>query len=141
MTYREKMAIEHPEDITDSSLGGVWGCPPDMSVYACVRSGGNSEANCRFCWDREIPGTEPITPVKEEKENTVMQTTKKTKAELLDEIAALKKQVEDLERYKKYEEMANELYAIHQSFVNAGFDEDMASKLLLTTLKLAPAMR
>ena len=56
MTYREKVAIEHPEAISDAALGGVKDCPLDYGYegdYDC-------DGDCAECWNREIPGTEPI---------------------------------------------------------------------------------
>ena len=62
-----------------------------------------------------------------------------TKAELLQELENtrkhaenLKKQVEALERYKKYEEGADEVKALHDSYVNAGFTEEQAFQLTMT---------
>ena len=137
MTYREKMAIEHPEKVNPVFMGNVEGCPSDKDEYACCAThGGYDHKRCHDCWNREIPGTEST-----KKENVTMTpTTKKTKAELLDEIADLKKQVADLERYQKYEEMANELFAIQQTFVPAGSSEEKAFSLLTVTLKMAPKM-
>lgn len=37
----------------------------------------------------------------------------------------------NLEKYKQYEEAANELKAMHDSFMNAGFSRDEASRLML----------
>ena len=62
-------------------------------------------------------------------------TTKKTKTQLMEEINALKAEVAKLDKYKQYENMANEMYAIQQSFVNAGFTRDEAFTLLLHMLK------
>lgn len=59
-------------------------------------------------------------------------TTKKTKAELLDEIKELETQVKKLENYKQYEECADELKAVHTAFVNAGFSDEQAFDLLKT---------
>lgn len=44
----------------------------------------------------------------------------------------LEKQVEALERYKKYEEAADEIKALHDSYVNAGFTEEQAFQLTMT---------
>lgn len=65
----------------------------------------------------------------------------KTKAELLEEIEKkneelknLKEEVENLERYKQYDDCANETRAAYQSFVNAGFSDEQAFKILTITL-------
>lgn len=59
MTYREKLANEHPEEIDDKEWGGCNGCP---SSYGYERfqgcRDGNEEA-CTACWDREIPEEKP----------------------------------------------------------------------------------
>lgn len=75
-----------------------------------------------------------------------MATEKKTKAMLLEEIEqkneelkGLKKEIEKLEKYKQYEDMANELKAMYDSFVNSGFDETQAFKLMLKLFEVAPA--
>ena len=64
----------------------------------------------------------------------------KTKTELLEEIEAKNKEIKDLrveveklERYKKYEDMADEIAAMREAFVNSGFSKsesyDMAKSL------------
>ena len=60
--------------------------------------------------------------------NTI--TTNKTKAELLDEIKELKKEVERLDRYKQYEKGTNEAYAFVESYVQAGFTNEQAFEIL-----------
>lgn len=65
MTCREKLAMEHPEDIGESYIGGCNGCPCD---YGYLDKFNNdcpmwcSDEKCKNCWDREIPDTPPITP-------------------------------------------------------------------------------
>lgn len=69
MTYREKLAIEHPDKITDDPChyGGCVGCPASYGyskppLESCFAS----PETCAECWDREIPETIPevvdITP-------------------------------------------------------------------------------
>lgn len=60
----------------------------------------------------------------------------KTKNELLEEIEqkneeieALKADVEKLEKYRKYDEMADDVKAINDSFVRSGFTEQQAFEL------------
>ena len=66
MTCREKLAKEHPECISDMFVGGCKNCPHDYDYLNkpdyCREN--NSEASCRRCWDREIPGIpeEPKRP-------------------------------------------------------------------------------
>lgn len=60
----------------------------------------------------------------------------KTKNELLEEIEqkngeieVLKSDIEKLEKYRKYDEMAGEIKAINDSFVRSGFTEQQAFEL------------
>lgn len=60
----------------------------------------------------------------------------KTKNELLEEIEqknqeieVLKSDIEKLEKYKKYDDMADEMKAINDSFVRSGFTESQAFEL------------
>lgn len=60
----------------------------------------------------------------------------KTKNELFEEIEqkneeieVLKADIEKLEKYRKYDEMADEVKAINDSFVRSGFTEQQAFEL------------
>ena len=69
--------------------------------------------------------------------------SKKTKAELIEElekkeadIIVLRKEIENLERYKQYEESANEMAALREAFRNSGFSVTESFemvKLMVTT--------
>lgn len=55
MTFREKLAIEHPDAVSEDYIGGCGLCPisygyEDEKPYAC-RDGSLSCANC---WNREM---------------------------------------------------------------------------------------
>lgn len=70
----------------------------------------------------------------------------KTKQELQEEIANnlavisdLKSQVSRLEKNQKYDEVANEIFAIKDSFVRAGFTEEQAYNLL--TISITASIR
>ena len=70
--------------------------------------------------------------------------TVKTKNELLEEIEQknveiemLKADVEKLEKYRKYDEMADEIKAINDSFVRSGFTEQQAFELTRGTVTAA----
>ena len=57
MTCREKLAMEHPEEIDPERLGGCKGCPYQYG-YAkepewCDDNNFTDE-KCRKCWDREV---------------------------------------------------------------------------------------
>ena len=61
----------------------------------------------------------------------------KTKNELLEEIEqkngeieVLKADIEKLEKYRKYDEMADEVKAINDRFVRSGFTEQQAFELI-----------
>lgn len=67
MTFREKLQIEHPEEIESVYSGGYLGCPSaygyEIGCPYC-RDSITTEDICTKCWDREIPGTEPTEPNK-----------------------------------------------------------------------------
>ena len=55
MTYRERVAIEHPEAVNSDSAGGVWGCPGDYWEGApnIQSSCDVAHGACTVCWDRQ----------------------------------------------------------------------------------------
>lgn len=61
MTCREKLAIEHPEHVTDEYVGGCACCPhtfkymPRESGLCHKRNCNATNAICRECWDQELP--------------------------------------------------------------------------------------
>lgn len=63
MTYREKMMLDHPEEIDQECCGGVCGCPSDYygvdHEFPCYGTKGKSlkdlEEACTECWNREYP--------------------------------------------------------------------------------------
>ena len=130
MTCREKLKLEHPEKIGSQWDGGCYGCPHKYGYL-------DSECekyNCYDCWDREIPGTENI-----KKEKDIMNPTKMTKAELLKEIEfahnhirEMEGRLERMDKYKQYEECADELKAMHTALMNSGFTNEQAYDLLKT---------
>lgn len=68
----------------------------------------------------------------------------KTKAELMeeiktknDEIKDLKNEIEKLERYKTYTNYADEMGAMRQAFVDAGFSKTEAFTMMLKTIEMA----
>ena len=71
----------------------------------------------------------------------------KTKAELMQELdeikaelAAKTKEIENLEKYKKYKEMGDEMKAIHNGLMDAGFTNEQAFEMLKTMIPLAAKM-
>lgn len=143
MTCREKLKKLHP-DWTEKELQHTYEdmCPDAyMDVIVPARCDG---IECSECWNREIPDTnsnDDTTTVNEKEKNMA---TKKTKAELEKELetvkeskAELEKELKNLEKYKVYDDMAGELYAIYFSFMNAGFSMEQAYDLLKTTIQNA----
>lgn len=68
----------------------------------------------------------------------------KTKNELLEEIEqkneeieVLKADIEKLEKYRKYDEMADEVKSINDSFVRSGFTEQQAFELTRSAVTAA----
>ena len=147
MTCREKLTLEHSRFIDDIYGGGCRGCPHEYGYLPRPEQCTN-EYGCEFCtacWDREIPGTAP-TEIK--KENDIMPAEsdyrKMTKAELADEIKyarehirEMEAEIKKLERYKKNEELATEMKAIHASLMDAGFTNDQAFELMKCALQAA----
>lgn len=141
MTCREKLKLEHPENFNPDLWGGVDTCPTVFGYLGkpdyCHDYNEDPGERCTRCWDREIPGTEEI-----KKENEIMPTDsinriKKTKAELLEELEQanqnvrdLKNEIKNLERYKQYENAADELKALYTAFMNSGFTNEQAFEML-----------
>ena len=59
MTYREKLAKEHPEKIDDKEWGGCKGCPSSYGYEPLLGCSEGGNENCTTCWDREIPEEKP----------------------------------------------------------------------------------
>jgi hypothetical protein len=62
MTCREKLKREHPNEINERYSGGCTKCPADYCYLddPSYCDHGVTNAICTKCWDREIPGTEPV---------------------------------------------------------------------------------
>ena len=134
-TCRQRLMREHPEEVCITWLGGCNGCPDHYGYLSPMSPCGgpydarlDNEDRCTECWDRVIP--ESI----EEKEKKMM-TTKKTKAELLEEIAELQAELKKVEKYRKYDEAAEEIKAAYDAFVRAGFTEEQAFTLFNSMIK------
>lgn len=59
MTFKEKLAMEHPDCVNDCYPGGCSLCPDkygyedcDSSIKNCLVNNGKG---CDYCWNREIP--------------------------------------------------------------------------------------
>lgn len=140
MTFLQKLEQDHPE-FTEAELFDI-DCP-DKYGYETHRGYDSHCAftTCRDCWNRQMEGSMDICTANHntnnEREETTMEntyTTRKTKAQLLEEIDGLKREVADLDRYRQYESCANELANIREAFVKAGFSEFEAFQLILAFL-------
>lgn len=62
MTFREKLAMEHPDSVGPDYTGGCEDCPHDWGYESAEESTNNCEENCgkgcEYCWNREMPKTE-----------------------------------------------------------------------------------
>ena len=74
MTCREKLAIEHPEELDSEFLGGCNGCPHTYGYAKKPELCENEDFSCWECWDREVETkveNEVKTEVKTEVETDV----------------------------------------------------------------------
>lgn len=135
MTLIEKLRKEHPEEM--NSFDRPIYCPTKYGytsppLYCRDFDYGNANKRCTDCWNREIPE-------EKEKENELMNKTKAMLEEELEqkknEIEELKKELVKVEKYKQYDDMAGEIKAIYDSFVNAGFNRDQAYEILIILLQ------
>lgn len=145
MTYLDKYKEEHPNDTVESD-GLPRMCPVGYGYEKTCHCSTDHGCPCEECWNREIPGTEPTdkTENNERKENTMNESTptpilatRKTKAELLKDIADLEKQVEHLDQYKQLEEAADMTAAMCKAYENAGFSREEAFELTKTMIVLS----
>lgn len=67
MTYRELLQKEHPENVDEEYVGGCFKCPSSYGYEAdnangqpCLKHVWQSDVICAACWNREIPGSEPL---------------------------------------------------------------------------------
>lgn len=138
MTCRDKLKMDRPElsDLDVQHMVNV-ACPSDpRHEYMCDPDwcgDGSVSDRCNKCWNREIPETETVEN-KEEVNEMEIKTTKKTKAELLNEIAALKKEVENLDKYRQYEQVADELAAMRDALMNKGFTREEAIQFIFNAM-------
>ena len=134
MTFKEKLAKEHPDKIVCDT---IMKCPDyygyetnDESLAACRRY------DCDECWNREIPEKDTN---KEEKQ---MGTTRKTKDEIIAELNEARTRIKDLEKaletakqYEGLQKAADMLGAMRAAFRDAGFSDEEAFKLTLATVE------
>jgi hypothetical protein len=142
MTFREKLAKEHPDKV-ESGIYGCEGCPGSHwfeykdTLIAGLCIGGPSETNCEKCWNQEIPET-TINEIRKETEGMeekVIVSIEDAIENRIGQIHALEKDIKTLEARKKCDENAHILKMTFDSFVAAGFDEQQAWKLLMKLME------
>lgn len=55
MTYRGRVAIEHPEAVNRYAIGGVIGCPSAYNYENERKCSPLGEKECANCWNRNAP--------------------------------------------------------------------------------------
>lgn len=145
MTCREKLIREHP-DLRAARISDI-GCPHNygyLPISHGCGEGGWEGITCSACWDREIPETEETDIYNNEKENESMpiSVSKMTKAQMVEEIKCahehireMEAKLEDLQKYEKYKDAADEIKAIHTALMDSGFTNEQAFDLLKTTMQ------
>ena len=143
MTCREKLKLKNP-DCTENQLSNLTRsyCPWEMGIdYPPEKVCRNSR--CGECWDTEIPGIETIKKENKNMANVINVTGKMTKDEMIKEIEfarnhiqEMENRIKNLERYKQYEDMADELKAVHTALMNSGFTNEQAFEMLKTTIQV-----
>lgn len=71
MTCREKLKMEHPEELDTKYIGGCDGCPNTYGYAKTPEWCKPNNETCTKCWDREVE-TELETEVETEVNNEVM---------------------------------------------------------------------
>lgn len=70
MTFKEKLEIEHPEEIREEYDSGCFGCPHDYGYESISESVVNcdvyGEKGCVYCWNREKEPTKLKAKLKKE---------------------------------------------------------------------------
>ena len=135
MTFREYVSEKYPGRVSKTSSGGIMGCPWEFargkSHPYC--DNGLTDITCEECWNQEMEEDEPMITMEP-------RTTKKTKSQLIEEMNELKKELARMEKYRQYEEAANEMYALLESFTNAGFSHDEAFTLMTKAMEMTAKM-
>jgi hypothetical protein len=60
MTCKEKLALEHPDKLSFNTLSGCVGCPDQYGYLDKPADNCGLLYGCERCWNREIPGSEPV---------------------------------------------------------------------------------
>ena len=151
MTYLEQFRIDHPKrlEYKDGEIDYTFGCPYHYE-YEEYSECCPDKSTCEQCWNREMPGTTFKDAFDEinknviheiQKEEIKMEVTRKTKKELLEEIAELKKEIERVDQRKQFEDGASALRMQYDSLIDAGFDAADAMTILITLIQAAGGNR
>lgn len=137
MTCREKLELEHPEKVNALFTGGCKGCPADYGYNEAASNNRFCQGmdSCDECWDQEVIETKNEENKGEKKMiefATAAKDNRKTKEELLNDMADLKKEIELADKRKKNDDAARDLRLMYDSFIGAGFTPDQAFGLLTT---------
>ena len=134
MTFRERLAKEHPDKIGKYNWGGCVGCPGSywreynlLEAGYCI--GGPSVENCTACWDQEIPETNKIIKENDEMATPVIKPASEAIRETKERIDDLLDEVKRLKEYQKCEENARKVKMTYDAYLAVGFDERQAWKL------------
>lgn len=126
MTYKEKLKLEHPDAVGSIYSGGCRGCPweygySEKKCVKCSHSNLSTEEACTICWNSEMPASEkPVCT-----EATRAELIAKVK-ELQAEKAAILKELERLETYREFDEVAASMAAMRDAFIANGFTREEA---------------
>lgn len=73
MTCREKLAMEHPEEVSEIFYGGCEGCPGGYGYAKKPKWCKVDREKCKTCWDREVE-TDMEGTIKNSGDRTVFST-------------------------------------------------------------------
>lgn len=109
----------------------------EKSCHTCAYESPYFSTRCRRCLFEgcNLPEWKPKNEVLKGEEK--MQETRKTKKELLEEIAELKKEVERVDQRKQFETTAQVLKDQCDALIGVGFTHDAAFELLKTMIAAA----
>ena len=109
----------------------------ERSCGTCAYEYPGYSRRCHECMfdSRDLPGWKPKTENLKGEEK--MPETRKTKTELLEELAELKKEIERVEQRKQFETAAQALKDQCDALIEVGFTHDAAFELLKTIVMAA----
>lgn len=115
MTYREKLAIEHPDEVSEDYVGGCAGCPYDHGYLE--QPSDCPKISCKECWDREIP--EEPKKFKDPVEYIAAHSSKASRFEqLAEEAVELAHAAQKIARYLRGEQPVAEDFDLEKTIEN-----------------------